>query len=212
VDANTTDRRKVLKALALGGLGAAALPLWIERLAEVALADSHHPASPAGAAQWSPAVFSPHENDTVATIAELIIPQTDTAGARAANVHQFIDAVLADAETREREAFLRGLAWMDSRSRERYGAPFTSVTPQQQHELLVFVSGSTDQTPADQPGVEFFKAIKILTVTGYYTSKIGMQQELGDDLRTVFRDYVGCTHPEHGAGSPGADALAAERL
>lgn len=212
MDSKTTDRRKALKALALGALGAATLPVWIERLTDVALADGHHPASPsASAAQWSPAILTPHENETVATICELIIPQTETAGARAANVNQFIDFVMADAEMPERDQFRRGLVWIDARSQERYGGPFTSATPQQQNELLTLVSGSTGQTPADQPGVEFFRAIKILTVTGYYTSKIGMQQELGDDLRVVFRDYVGCTHPGHGAGSPRADALAAER-
>jgi hypothetical protein len=54
----------------------------------------------AAAAPWSPAILTPHENETVATIAELIIPQTETAGARAANVNQFIDAVPDGCETR----------------------------------------------------------------------------------------------------------------
>jgi hypothetical protein len=212
VDSKTTGRRKALKTLVLGGLGAATLPVWIDRLTDVALAHSHHAASPsAAAAQWSPAILMPHQNETVAAISELMIPQTKTAGAKAANVNQFIDAVIADSEVRERDQFLRGLEWIDARSRELYGGPFTSATPQQQSELLTLISASADKTPADQLGVEFFRAIKILTITGYYTSKIGMQQELGDDLRVVFPDYVGCTHPEHGAGPPSAGARAAQR-
>ena len=51
----------------------------------------------------------------------------------------------------------------------------------------------------DQVGTEFFKAIKALTITGYYTSEIGMKQELGDDGQLFFLEYPGCTHPQHKA-------------
>ena len=46
-------------------------------------------------------------------------------------------------------------------------------------------------------GVEFFRGLKALTITGYYTSRIGMLEELGDDGRVVFSDYIGCVHREH---------------
>jgi hypothetical protein len=48
-------------------------------------------------------------------------------------------------------------------------------------------------------GIDFFKAIKGLTITGYYTSEIGMKQELGDDGQLFFLEYPGCTHPQHKA-------------
>ena len=54
----------------------------------------------------------------------------------------------------------------------------------------------------DQIGVEFFQSIKSMTITGYYTSEIGMRQELGDDGQLFFAEFKGCTHPEHGAPAP----------
>jgi hypothetical protein len=51
--------------------------------------------------------------------------------------------------------------------------------------------------PADAPGVAFFRAIKSMTITGYYTTEIGLRQELGDDGRMMLGAFEGCTHPEH---------------
>ena len=53
-------------------------------------------------------------------------------------------------------------------------------------------------SPEDRPGAEFFEHLKDLTIFGYYTSKIGLEQELeygGDDYHTEFPGA--CTHPEH---------------
>ena len=36
-----------------------------------------------------------------------------------------------------------------------------------------------------------------MTITGYYTTQIGLQQELGDDGKLVLAEFKGCTHPEH---------------
>lgn len=165
--------RRTLLLLAFGGAGAASLPSWAGPRPDVE-------------AGWTPAAFTAHQVDTVAAIAEQIIPRTDTAGAKAADVHVFIDAVIADADAPDRDRFLRGLDAVDARARERHGADFVSIAPAQQIALLESISAD-----------EFFKAIKTLTITGYYTSKAGMREELGDDGRTAFADYVGCTHLAH---------------
>src|SRR5438477_6100366 len=54
-------------------------------------------ASPA----WAPRTLSPAQLELVATVAEHIIPQTDTPGARAAGVHRFVDTLLSDHYARE---------------------------------------------------------------------------------------------------------------
>ena len=46
---------------------------------------------------------------------------------------------------------------------------------------------------------DFFEAIKRLTITGYYTSEVGMREELGDDGMLYFAEKPGCAHPEHRA-------------
>jgi len=196
------DRRQVMKRLAMGGLGAATAPLWSQRLTELALAhsDPHtHTATQAAAsaASWTPKVLDAHQNETVVTINELIIPQTETPGAKAAKVNEFVDLVLSDAQPPERKEFFRGLLWMDARSQELFGANFVSATPEQQTALLTIVSSPSNKSTGDQIGREFFDAIKGLTITGYYTSEIGIRQELGEDGTLFFAEFPGCTHPQH---------------
>lgn len=202
------DRREALKRLAMGGAGAASLPLWIEKLNGLALGRSEKhahggagtlPAAQSAEGAWKPKVFSAHQNETVVTLSELIIPQTDTAGAKAALVNQFVDAVLDDANPSERREFMRGLRWVDARSNELFGADFIKATAEQQTALLTILSSGKNKSLEDQIGVEFFNAIRSMTLTGYYTSEVGMREELGDDGNLFFETYPGCKHPEHKA-------------
>lgn len=207
------NRREALRRLAAGGLGTAAAPLWFERLGAIAEAHTHRP-SPAAAvtrAGWTPKVLDAHQDELVVTLSEMIIPANDTPGAKAALVNRFIDAVLDDADEAERKAFLKGLAWIDTRSRELFGGGFLEATPEQQAALLTIVSSGKNTAHEDQVGVEFFEAIKRLTVTGYYTSEIGMKQELKDDGNLFFAEPAGCTHPEHGGVAPPAPGPARKR-
>ena len=195
------DRREALRRMVLGSAGAVCAAGWVERLSEVALA--HAAPAPgqaaAGAAAWTPRVFTPHQNASVIEISELIIPQTDTAGARAAEVNRFIDTVLEDTPLAERESFIRGLAWIDRRSRASSGADFIETPPAEQEALLTVISSRENAAPDDRDGVEFFEAIKRLTVTGYYTSEAGLREELDDDGTQYFSEKPGCAHPEHRA-------------
>jgi hypothetical protein len=201
-------RREALRKLTLGGMAAAALPAWVEALTGVAEARGHEHlrAATAPAADWKPKLLDAHQDETVATLSELIIPATNTPGARAALVNRFVDEVLADAAEPDRREFLRGLRWMDGRSNELFGADFVKASPEQQNALLTILSSDKNRSFQDEIGRDFFKAIKSLTITGYYTSEIGMKQELGDDGQMFFLEFKGCTHPEHGAPAPAAPA------
>jgi hypothetical protein len=53
--------------------------------------------------------------------------------------------------------------------------------------------------PEDRPGVDVYRALKALTVAGYYSSEVGLVQEIGDDGQMFLLEFKGCTHPEHGA-------------
>src|SRR5256714_15606956 len=82
-------------------------------------------------------VLDPHQSETVATIAELIIPATDTPGARAAQVHRFIDLLLAEwAPDDDRKQFLEGLADVDARARAASAADFLGATEAQRSTIL----------------------------------------------------------------------------
>jgi hypothetical protein len=189
----------MLRRTLAGGVGAAVAP-WVASL--VAAAEdhaAHRQAAPTLLApDWTPKALNPHQNELVSELSELIIPQTETAGAKAALVNRFIDEVLDDADPRDRKEFLRGLQWVDERSQELFGADFLACTREQQTALLTIISSGKGGSLADRIGAEFFQSIKSMTLTGYYTSEIGMRQELGDDGQLFFAEFKGCTHPEHG--------------
>ena len=199
------DRREMLRKMMAGGVGTAMAP-WVASLAEAAeeRAAHLHASAPAAApaADWMPKAMNAHQNEMVIQLTELIIPQTDTPGAKAALVNRFVDNVLDDADPRDKKEFFRGLTWVDERSRDLFGADFLGASPEQQNALLTIMSSGKNKSLMDQIGVDFFQSIKSMTITGYYTSEIGLRQELGDDGQLFFAEFKGCTHPEHGGPAP----------
>ena len=121
--------------------------------------------------------FNPHQFKTVDIVCEIVIPQTRTPGARDAKVPQFIDLLLAERETQMQSGIAAGLRWLDQRSRELFGQDFVDASPEQQIDLFTRIS-SSDSAEATL-GQVFFNQIKNLTAFGYYTSKEGLEQELG---------------------------------
>src|SRR2546428_6495016 len=118
------NRREVLLLLA----GTAALPDQL-----FAIGRAVHKRVRAGTLR----ALDPHQNETVATIAELIIPKTDTPGAREAGVPAFLDLILADSgDEGQRETFTAGLANLDERSRALFGKDFIACSPIQQTQIL----------------------------------------------------------------------------
>jgi hypothetical protein len=193
------NRREALRTLATGAIGAAASSLWVESLSALARQQAHAHAADAVIAlqEWTPRVLTARQNEAVAALTELIIPQTDTPGAKAARVNRFIDTVLHEARPADRESFLRGLAWMDERSRTLFGNDIAGAGSSEQTALLTRLS--TEGNPGGEApiGLEFFQAIKSMTINGYYTTEIGLKQELGDDGQLFLPQFPGCTHPEH---------------
>jgi hypothetical protein len=191
------NRREALRRLGAGAIGAAASPPWVLELTALARTHARTPAARTVAEKWTPAVFTARQNDAVVALTELIIPETDTPGAKAAMVNRFIDKVLADSAPAQRDAFLGGLAWIDERSRSEFGVAIEAASVQQQTALLTRLADEENHAAGDAAGVEFFRAIKSMTITGYYSTEIGLRQELGDDGRLMSTEFHGCDHPEH---------------
>ncbi|HEV2352107.1 MAG TPA: gluconate 2-dehydrogenase subunit 3 family protein [Terriglobia bacterium] len=207
--ARNPGRREALKKIALGGVSAgaaSAFPILGQAGVTPAMARAAHmhPAGPEAAPDpdWKPLFLDAHENETVEALTDLIIPATQTPGAKAALVNRFIDLMLNDEDADRKKSFLQGLSWLDGRTMALYQKPFVGLTPDRQTVLLTSLANPDNKEPEDQPGVRFFEEIKDLTIFGYYTSKIGMEQELeygGDDYHTEFPGA--CHHPEHLNGS-----------
>ena len=136
--------------------------------------------------------LNPHQNSTVTTIAEIIIPQTNTPGAKAARVNEFIDLILTEwYDEEEKSTFLTGLADVDSRTRDLYGKDFVECGEKQQVEVLQALDDEVAAGRAEPDGrrrrnrppeKNFFFMMKQLTLVGYYTSQIGFEQELHGEI------------------------------
>lgn len=105
----------------------------------------------------------------VGEIAEMIIPETDTPGAKSVKVPEFIDLILSEwASDGEKALFLAGLADIDARAVIAGAPKFVALSPAQKEELLT----TLDAARGDKTGAGLaFARLKILTVYGYFTSK-----------------------------------------
>ena len=185
------SRRTALKRLSVG---AGAMAVWPYVSDESAMTFAR-----IQAAQQAPApVFlSAAQYAAVDAIAETIIPADEQSpGARAARVADYIDLLLSESDSATQQTWAVGLVALDQASRARYGRPAAELTPEESTALLTGLSQNeaNPQTPLE----EFFKATKDATIRGYYTSEIGIHQDLKYQGNRMIAEFVGCTHPEHG--------------
>lgn len=145
-------------------------------------------------ASYSLRTLDSHQNDTVVAMIDQILPATDTPGAKAVRVNDFIDVILTEwANEEERRNFLEGLADVDKQSNALFGKNFAAASPAQQLALLrsmdeaaaIARSKRKDRPPFWEPAGrdtqmqgDFFTVFKNMTLHGYYTSEVGFSKEL----------------------------------
>ncbi len=201
------NRREVLQRLAAGAGASAALPALGPAASHDASAHAGAPAeTPAlGAAltpdtaltakDWKPKFFDAHQNETVEVLSDLIIPDTDTPGARAAQVNRFIDLFLSASDADFQKQYLQALSWLDGYCLKKYANPFARVDRGQQTEILTLLTHKSDD-PQIARDAEQFGIIKNSIVYSYYSSEIGSVQELKYDTNPFHADFPGCPNPE----------------
>lgn len=110
------------------------------------------------------------QTSLLAEVAEVIIPTTNTPGAKAAGVEAFIIRVLRDCHPlAEQESFYAGLTKIDAAGRQAHGKAFAELAPEQK---IALVRATAEQDKA------FFKRLREFVVTGYFISEIGATQAL----------------------------------
>ncbi|MEP6795718.1 MAG: gluconate 2-dehydrogenase subunit 3 family protein, partial [Saprospiraceae bacterium] len=118
-----------------------------------------------------------HELGTIAVLCDLILPATATAGsATDAGVSEFIDFIVKDI-TSHQLPIRGGLMWLDHQSRIRFDSVFMVGSIENQKKLLDEIAYPDDVAPELAQGAEFFSRMRNLVLTGYYTTRIGL-----DDL------------------------------
>jgi hypothetical protein len=147
-------------------------------------------------APFVPRFFTSEQLLVVSRLTDLIIPPTDTPGAAAAGVPQYIDLVVNE-DPKLQTTFREGFDNLHKTSQSSFGgAGFLQLTEAQQVEILTSLNDAAEQKkPEDDAG--FFHAIKGLTADGYYTSRIGLLQELGYNGDAVLAAFPVFTIPEH---------------
>jgi gluconate 2-dehydrogenase gamma chain len=89
-------------------------------------------------ATFTPRTLTPDQRGIVQAMADIIIPETDTPGARTAGVDQFVDAMLTDYyPAKERDRFLSGLARVDARAQSQHKLPFHQLSREQQTAIVL---------------------------------------------------------------------------
>lgn len=164
------------------------------------------------AAGYALKTLNSHQNATVVAMTDLIVPSTDTPGAKGALVNEFIDLILTEWATEEERAnFLGGLAGVDKQSNDLFGKGFIDASPAQQTALLRSMDDAAMAEHARAPRApemvrerdtqlqgNFWVVFKSITLHGYYTSEIGFTQEL--KLQIIPGAQHGCTPVGSGLG------------
>ena len=121
-----------------------------------------------------------HELATVEALAEVIIPATDTPGAREARVAEYLDLILSDSPELVRTTFLEGLWWTDGYSQRTSGASFKDLSAQEQLRLVSALHDSAEDS--QKTGRQFVHSMNAWTAKVYYSTETG-EQELNKDGR-----------------------------
>ena len=121
----------------------------------------------------------------------MIIPtDVHSPGARAARVAAFIDGQLAEAwDEKDRTDWREGLGLVERLSQEANGKPFMSSIPEQRIAVLTRIAQNEGQPQT--PEERFFKELKSRVVYAYYTSEIGIKQEMEYKGNTYLNEFVG---------------------
>jgi len=195
---NKIGRREAIKDIAVGVGAVSSLPI-LDNIGRAEGGHHHHVAAPLvieTVTPKAPGFFDKHQYATITELASLIIPTDESPEAREAKVNEYIDMIVGESASDIKKTYLDGLAWLDKTSVERHNKKFIDLTNDQQVAILTEISQVKDPGPDNEVQTKFFKAIKNITIDGFYTSKIGIE-ELGYIGNTVLDEFPGCTHPEH---------------
>ena len=178
------NRRTALKAtlaaplamVAVTNAEAEAASLEVVRLLDVASSSG---------VPYAPKFFTAHEWETVRVLVDMIIPRDARSGsATEAGVPEFMDFIVMDQPSRQ-VPLRGGLAWMDAEARARYGTTFVNATQPQRILILNDIAWPKQAKPEHSHGVTFFTSFRDFTASGFYSSKMGVQ-----DLKYMGNTFV----------------------
>ena len=190
------ERRDTLKII--GAIGTTcAFPFAADELYGQHQEPVHQHHTPGAQASTGPVrFFTPAEMAVVAAVANQIIPDSQTPGAAKAGVPGYIDLVVSTNKAHQK-LHRDGIAWLQAESKRLHQRGFAQVSPAQQLAILQPLCDACDHGKPAGLAQRFFESIKGMTCDGYYTSRVGMVDELGFTGPAVLAEYPSCDIPEH---------------
>jgi gluconate 2-dehydrogenase gamma chain len=186
------SRRKALRLFGSVPMAAVAI-VWTS--SETEAAQTQAQAARRQAAEsgtpFQPQFFTPREYATVTVLADLIIPRDERSGSAGdAGVPEFMDFMMIDQPARQ-TAMRGGLAFIDHLCDVRFDKPFIECTDAEQRQVLDDLAYPGNVDPALVNGAAFFSSLRDLTASGFWTSKMGIEdlQYLGNK---VVAEWKGC--------------------
>ncbi len=164
------SRREAIKRVSalLGGAALVGQSVWL--------------AGTATAQRRKKELFSEADVVLLGEIADTILPETKTPGAKAAGVGPFIAMMVTDTyDPNEQRLFVDGLETLERESKTQNGGSFMASSPAQRTALLERLDRETIEymrRPGAQDRPHYFRMIKELTLLGYFTSEVGYTQAM----------------------------------
>lgn len=187
------DRREALRTLSLGTLAASFVMTGCETPPEKTASDRFWKhVTEEDLEKWEARFFTDHEFETVRQLANMIIPADERSGnAEDAGVPEFIDFMMLDRPSLQ-TPIRGGLSWLDVQCQKQFNSDFIDCSENQKVELLDTIA-YPDSAPAEmQPGVSFFNRFRDLVASGFWSSKIGIE-DIGYEGNQPY-GWQGCSH------------------
>ena len=159
------------------------MPRTTRRQALVTIAAGLSAGSLARSQDYAPTTLTTGEHEVLGALVETILPRTDTPGARDVGVHSMIDEDLGG-----------GASWQGMLQKgleELRESGFADLDEAGRTRVL------TRYSEGEGPEREFFELVKGLTVDAYYSTEVGLVEELGYQGNTYLQEFPGCTDDHH---------------
>ena len=181
-------RRDALKVLLAAP---AATFTWTDAEASQAAAAAQTARAATTAKPFAPKFFTAEEFKLVRVLADIIIPKDERSGsATDAGVPEFMDFMMIDQPTRQ-VAMRGGLAWLDLECQKRFDKMFLACTDAERTAVLDDIAWPAKAKPEFAHGVAFFNNFRDLTASGFWTTRIGIDDLQFMGNRSVAR-WNGC--------------------
>ncbi|MGF1672039.1 MAG: gluconate 2-dehydrogenase subunit 3 family protein [Balneolaceae bacterium] len=171
--ADKMSRREAIKAITLTTVGGG---LFIKACSPDGEEHVHRLPGEEALLGWQKKFFTDHEFDTVKQLANMVIPADERSGnAEVANVHNFIDYMLAEEHPWNQTRMRGGLKWLDVECSKRFDQTFIDCDENQKKRVLDDIAWPEAAKPEMSQGVRFFNMFRDYTASGFWSSKMGVK-------------------------------------